>query len=123
VRKTNYNLSSGEEAEIEISEEGDLITIRLSNQEKGNVCLTSNEDLDGFYITHLDLEQCKGQGIGRECLKFHKRVFSMPLAAASPYRCEQNDDGSHLTGDGLPFIAKMRDEGVVCRHPDEYENG
>jgi len=123
VHKFDYQLPSGDVALIEVDEMGDSIAVSISGQEKGTISLSPNEDLTGFYITHLDLDKCKGQGIGRECLKSHIKVFSAQLAASSPYSCEKLDDGSHLTGDGLPFISKMRDEGIVCRHPDEYGNG
>lgn len=52
------------------------------------------------------------QGVGRACLLFHKEIYSAPLSAG-------RDDGipkmmEVTLQDGVGFIAKMRQEGIVC---------
>lgn len=37
-----------------------------------------------YYITNLDLQKCRGMGIGRECLKSHIEAFGAPICAADP---------------------------------------
>jgi len=70
------------------------------------------------HITHLALEDCQGQGIGRRCLQFHREVFDLPITAGNAYDGKM-DDGSHLTGGGPGFISKMRKEGLVVDDADE----
>ena len=76
---------------------------------------------DYFHITHLELEKCKREGIGRRCLQYHKEIFDSPITAG-PKCGSKQEDGSHLVGDGVPFIAKMRMEGIVCPDPEDVEN-
>ncbi|WP_114807795.1 GNAT family N-acetyltransferase [Vibrio cholerae] len=109
--------------EINIDDEGHEITVKKDGNVVGTINLSEKLDFGHeFYITHLSLNECRRQGIGRECLKFHKRIFDTPITAASPCVSHPMNDGSHLTGDGLPFINQMREEGIVCWHRDQLED-
>ena len=52
------------------------------------------------------------QGIGRRCLELVKAFSSLGIIAAANDG-QQQEDGSHLTGDAPGFVAKMRREGVI----------
>ena len=109
---------------IEIDDEGQDIIVKIDGEEKGTMNLTMYDDEQyHFRITNLSLDKCRRMGIGRKCLQLHKEMFNAPIIAASPYSQDQLSDGSHLTGDGVPFITQMRDEGLVCRHRDEFDEG
>lgn len=45
------------------------------------------------------------------------KEIKSPICAAEENSVKMSD-GSHLIGDGVPFIAKMRDEGIVV--PSTY---
>lgn len=121
--KTKFKANDGTVADISIGDDGEIISVSIDGVKKGTIRLAYVDEPGGhhYYITNLSLDSCKRKGIGRVCLQFHKKTFRAPLTAASPYDPSQQEDGSHLTGDGLPFIQKMREEGVVCRHPDEFD--
>ncbi|NQY36614.1 MAG: GNAT family N-acetyltransferase [Alteromonadaceae bacterium] len=109
---------------IEIDEDGQEIIVKINGTKKGSISLTMYDwPQDYFYITNLSLDNCRRMGIGRKCLQFHKKVFDAPITAASPYSQDKLSDGSHLTGDGVPFITQMREENLVCRHKDESDEG
>lgn len=122
-----FKAKSGKEYRIEL-DDGDEISVWFGDVKQGTISLRRIEgaeegpgDLayDYYHITHLALDACKGQGIGRRCLQFHQEVFEADITAGN-YRDGQMDDGSHLTGDGPGFIAKMRAEGLVV--DDEVEH-
>lgn len=109
---------------ITIDDDGCEIVVSQGIKRLGEIRLDYRED-EGvrgefcfFHITHLELGRCKGLGIGRACLEFHKRQFDMPLTAGYADR-GQAEDGSHLTGDGVGFIARMREEGIVEPEADQ----
>lgn len=103
---------------LEIDDTGELITVSKVTLERiGSISLLYIDDEDApnqgcFHITNLSLEACKRRGVGRACLLYHRELFSSPLTAGSAYE-NNSEDGSHLTGDGGGFIAKMRSEGIV----------
>lgn len=121
--KTQFTAKDGTIANIVIDQDGTVISVWIGGAETGSIELTMGDGPYHFHITHMFLNKCKGKGIGRACLRFHKECFAAPLTASSPFEPGQKLDGSHLTGDGLPSISKMRDEGIVCRHSDEYDQG
>lgn len=105
---------------IDIDAEGELIRVSYKSKFVGSILLRRLEvELphlkDYFYITNLSLDQCKHKGIGRKCLQLHKDIFDSPITASDSYG-DRSDDGSHLTGDGPPFIARMIQEGIVIGH-------
>lgn len=75
---------------------------------------TSDDNDNGrFYITSLNLDKCKGLGIGTQCLLAHIEMFGLTLVSA-PHDAIKRSDGSHLTGDGVSFIDKMKKLGIVA---------
>ena len=123
---TLFTSKSGQQYEIDVTD-GSEILVTKDGEKCGSILLSYREcdDADYYRITNLGLEGCKGQGVGRQCLKLHKEMFDAPLTAGSSHSGKQ-DDGSHLTGDGPGLIKKMREEGIVCRErnydePRDYE--
>ncbi|MNJ78614.1 hypothetical protein D3C77_764110 [compost metagenome] len=51
-------------------------------------------------------------------MEFHIEVFGMKLTAGVADRGEA-PDGSHLIRDGVGFISRMREKGIVC--PSEFD--
>ncbi|ENM6001631.1 TPA: hypothetical protein SMR84_001764 [Proteus mirabilis] len=111
--------------DITYDDSGEEINVYLDDDKQGFISLnkieTDNPKDNCFRITQLELGKCKRQGIGTYCLERHKELFNSILTAGSSdgQKC---DDGSHLTGDGAPFIEKMREQGIVEPEPeyDEY---
>lgn len=109
---------------IQINDDGCRISIISNETEIGYIELEYRQDEDDFgkcieyyHIMYLALEKCKRQGIGTTALEFHKESFRLPITAARIFGPKM-DDGSHLTGDGAPFINAMRRKGVVCKELD-----
>lgn len=115
--------SDGKQYLISLDDGGELITVTHGGIQVGTISLRAIQYDDWhtqFYVTHLELDACKGRGIGRRCLQLHKECFDAPITAGNGYGVRM-DDGSHLVGDGPGFIAKMRSEGLVCREAGEGE--
>jgi hypothetical protein len=119
--------TKGDTYRIKIDDDGELISVFLDGQSMGTISLEHREDdadprtyYDWFHITNLSLDACKRKGIGRECLKFHIDTFGLRLTAGESDG-NRMEDGSHLTGDGAPFIRKMREEGIVQRSSYDEE--
>ncbi|HHK0379435.1 TPA: hypothetical protein ACQQJB_003609 [Pseudomonas aeruginosa] len=109
---------------IIIDDDGQEITIELDGKKVGSISLDFHgggvwdNSPDRYHITDLSLEQCKGKGIGQRCLELHIEEFGMKLTAGVAGRGEA-PDGSHLIGDGIGFIKRMREKGIVC--PSEFD--
>lgn len=120
--KKEFTTKNGELVTIKINDDGTQISVWSGDRQLGTIDLNCFDDPDYyFYITHLALDHCKGLGIGRACLEFHKAIFSSPIWAAADDGI-QRDDGSHLTGDGPGFIAKMVAEGLVRQPSEGYDD-
>ena len=123
TEKVDYQSSSGGIFQILLSDDGEKIYVTHHDLEVGSLSLRFFEgeaqytNDDHFHITHLELDSCKRMGIGRRCLQFHKEIFNAPITAGNAFDGEK-EDGSHLIGNGIPFIAKMREEGIVSH--DQY---
>lgn len=118
MNETRFLASDGKTYLIAIDDSGEDIHVSHDDSVVGTISLRLIESDDPYqpdiyHITHLALDECSHRGIGRRCLQLHRETFASPLTAA-----EDNGttcaDGSHLTGDGPGFIAKMRREGLVC---------
>lgn len=115
---TLFQAKDGNLYVIAVDEDGYEITVSRGVTRLGVVRLDRREDdfgrgeVEYYHITHLALEPCKGLGIGRACLLHHIETFGLLLTAGYADRGPAAD-GSHLTGDGVPFMARMRDEGIV----------
>tara|TARA_B100000700_G_scaffold313905_1_gene399678 strand:+ start:9894 stop:10277 length:384 start_codon:yes stop_codon:yes gene_type:complete len=124
--KKDFEANDGRTYTLVIPDEGDRISAELCGNEVGYIALDyiSGEYKrpgDYYYITDLAMNRCKGIGIGEEALRFHKEIFDTPIVAA-PERGPKMQDGSHLIDDGLPFIRRMREKGIVCPEPSEPED-
>lgn len=111
---------TGRTFEISIDDDGQEIEVTEGGRGVGTISLQKvggpmDWSADHYFITYLGLEQCRAQGVGTQCLLFHREQFQAPLIAARDDFVEAPDrDGWHLTGDGVPFIARMRELGIVC---------
>ncbi len=117
MNETNFKATNRQLYVIQLDDFGEEIYVYQDGKKLGSIslrCIKGDGDYmpDIYHITHLELEPCKGLGIGRRCLQFHKEVYDAPLTAGDD-NGTTSDDGSHLTGDGLPFITQMRKEGIV----------
>lgn len=112
----NFTAKDGNTYQIELEDE--YIQVHFNGEKMGSITLeliqNDEHSPDYYYIRDLSLEKCKGLGIGRECLRLHKQEIGEPICAADENSGKMND-GSHLINDGVYFIAKMRDEGIVVR--------
>ncbi len=112
----NFTAKDSEIYLISADEFGEEITVFKDGESLGHISLEriSDEGPDNeiFYVTHLSLENCRRLGIGRACLQLHHRTFGRPITAGVD-NGTTSGDGSHLTGDGLPFVTKMREEGLI----------
>lgn len=117
--KRTYRLDDDREINIVVDESLQEIYIEIPERKKiGEIILHridtgQNEE---FKITHMFMDMLdasyKRKGIGHEALKFFKEITGGTITA------EENDgirkeDGSHLTGDAVEFVAKMREEGII----------
>lgn len=105
--------------DVVIDEDGLSIRVLAAGLLVGTIDLDFRfEEINGYsvfphyHITHLALEACKGNGIGSFALRLHRDVFETVLTAG--VEGPECPDGSHLRGDGVPFIAKMRERGIVA---------
>jgi hypothetical protein len=105
---------------------GENITVFDSNQgQVGSITLmyVSGDDWESpnyFYLQNLDLNGCTRLGIGTEVFRLHKKIFGEPITAANEFG-PRMDDGSHLIDDGIPFVARMREKGLICAEPIDEE--
>ncbi|NIF32583.1 hypothetical protein F3J29_10565 [Enterobacter sp. Cy-643] len=113
-----YNFVANDGNTYQIDLEDECIEVFQDGKKLGSISLmlVQNEEPlpDYYYITDLSLENCKGLGIGRECLRLHKQEIGDTICAAEE-NSERMSDESHLIDDGVPFIAKMREEGIVAK--------
>lgn len=111
---------------IEIDEGGEQITVARDGVVLGTISLDWHEGEpsigvpEHFKITHLELDNCKGKGLGEQCLRFHRECFDAPLFAGDADR-GKSSDGSYLIDDGVGFIARMREKQIVCRSAFDFD--
>ena len=69
-----------------------------------------------YLVTNLSLEEkYRKKGIGRAAFKFYKECScGIPIVARYEDGIKRGD-GSHITGVGLPFVEKMREEGIISK--------
>lgn len=102
-----------------------IIARNTRDQVVGEICIEYREDegdRDTFvyhYITHLSMNKLgnyyRRQGIGTRMLELYRKNCveeGVPFVAAIYDGLERND-GSHLTGDGLPFVEAMVARGIL----------
>ncbi len=100
-------------------DDGEDVTVFDSNNCKVGSITLLHVNKDGwplpsyFYVHDLALNGCKRLGIGTEVFRLHNEIFGESITAANRFG-PRMDDGSHLIDDGIPFIAKMREKGLIC---------
>lgn len=124
MNKTDFRAQDEDVYEIWIDDSGEEISVFKDESKLGSISLNVIHDdmssLELYHITHLALDKCKRRGIGRACLIYHRELFGMPISAGSDTGT-RSDDGSHLTGDGLPFVTRMREEGLIISDAEQEE--
>jgi hypothetical protein len=125
MNETDFTANNGQLYLIKLDDSGEKIYVYQDGKKLGSISLSCIEEGDHhvfevYKITYLDLESCKGLGIGRRCLQFHQDVYDAPLIAGDD-NGTKSDDGSHLIGDGPGFISKMRAEGIVLKNSNYYD--
>lgn len=112
----NFTASDNEIYLISIEDSGEEITVFKNDENLGHISFRMISDdspnNEFYHITHLALDKCRRRGIGRACLVFHRQTFGQPITAGVDIGTT-SDDGSNLTGEGLPFVTKMREEGLI----------
>jgi len=112
---------SGKRFLIEMDDMGENISVSQEGVHLGSISLDVSEDDSHYHITGLSLDNCPpGQGIGRACLQTHIEWFAKPITAESHHEVYKREDGSHLTGRGPGFVAKMRQEGLIQQYLGYY---
>ena len=120
LKRTFTTKKDGRKYQIIFDDEGLSILINFNKCKVGEIILDKRWELQSaysereyYYITNLSLDEIhQRKGIGTKCLLLHKKIFNIPIGAGSCWGIK-NDDGSHLTGVGVPFIQKMRKKGIV----------
>lgn len=113
-----FTAKDGNRYYIDLDDGQDITVFDCNKNRVGSITFMHvNEDDWGvasyFYLQNLDLNGCKRLGIGTEVFRLHKKTFQEPILAASEFDPKM-DDGSHLIDDGIPFVAKMREKGLIC---------
>lgn len=120
MQRMEFNCKNGQSVWIEVDENFDYFTI-VKNDLGTEVGRLEFRIIDDEYESYLKLcwaymdlkdEQFKFQGIGRECLRLVKEVSGLPIVT-SDHDGQQQNDGSHLTGDAPAFVERMRKEGLI----------
>lgn len=86
---------------------GDMKFKFIEDTGYGSCCLK----LTWVYLDQAGTEYLR-QGIGRRCLELVLQASSMKIVAPENDG-QQQEDGSHLTGDAPEFVARMRKEGLI----------
>lgn len=109
---------------ISIDDEGERISVSLEGEELGHIKLEYRCDPPiepaHYYVYDLALNKCKRKGLGEAALDYHKKLFGLPLVAAQEHG-PKLEDGSYLIDDGIPFIRRMREKGIVCPEMEERD--
>ena len=126
MHRKDFKANDGRSFTLVIPDEGDRISAEYYGNELGHISLNYIPDEykypgNYYYITDLSMDSCKGIGIGEAALRFHKEIFDARIVAA-PEQGPKMQDGSHLINDGVPFIRKMREKGIVCPEPSESQD-
>lgn len=91
------------------------ITDNRDNREIGSFIFKTVEDDNHSYllITNMDIESdYRRQGIGTAVILRVKEESGLVICASRDTGM-QREDGSHLTGDGLPFAYSLVEKGLI----------
>lgn len=122
MHEMKFKATDGKLYAICIDDEGERVEVFRGEERLGHIELEHRFDPpivpEHYYVYYLALGKCKRKGLGEAALKYHKELFELPIIAAHE-RGPELADGSHLIDDGVPFIRRMREKGIVCPEPEE----
>lgn len=111
-----YRLADGRVIRITIEQDPCEIQVHTASDERIGALEFEECDDGGLYLLKMFLHSQDGKylhcGIGRQALLFIKELWD-PRITAADHDGIPRDDGSHLTGSGAPFVARMRSEGLI----------
>lgn len=85
MEKIEFTARDGRTYVIALSDDGEEISVQLDGVRLGQISLRFVEgpdnEIDYYHITHLELDRCKGCGIGTRCLQFHVEGYGCTLTA------------------------------------------
>lgn len=67
----------------------------------------------GYWILMYMTIEHKRKGLGREILKFHKECTRDDIIISRLGDGLKWEDGSEVVDEGIPFVQKMRNEGLI----------
>ncbi|SFR38013.1 hypothetical protein SAMN04488073_0113 [Marinobacter gudaonensis] len=124
MAEMEFRAKDGNSYTIKIDDKGERIEVFLQGVNLGHILLERRCDPpiepEHFYINDLALNKYRGKGLGEAALLFHINQFGVPILAAREHG-PKREDGSHLIDDGVPFIRRMREKGIVCPEPEERD--
>lgn len=116
MHQTKFIAKDGQAYTLQLDETGLEILIFKDAERVGVIDLLLRKEAKGaesFLVTVLDLEKCKGKGIGEAALRYHKEVFHRPLRANGNVREGRQSKENLMTKEGIGFIGNMRKKGVI----------
>lgn len=116
MHQTEFIAKDGQAYTLQLDETGLEILIFKDAERVGVIDLLLRKEAKGaesFLVTVLDLEKCKGKGIGEAALRYHKEVFHRPLRANGNVREGRQSKENLMTKEGIGFIGNMRKKGVI----------
>jgi len=116
MHQTEFIAKDGQAYILQLNETGLEILVFKDAERVGVIDLLLRKEAKGaesFLVTVLDLEKCKGKGIGEAALRYHKEVFHRPLRANGNVREGRQSKENLMTKEGIGFIGNMRKKGVI----------
>jgi len=116
MHQTEFIAKDGQAYTLQLNETGLEILVFKDAERVGVIDLLLRKEAKGaesFLVTVLDLEKCKGKGIGEAALRYHKEVFHRPLRANGNVREGRQSKENLMTKEGIGFIGNMRKKGVI----------
>lgn len=116
MHQTEFIAKDSQTYVIQVDETGQEILIFRDADKVGVIDLLLRKEAKGaesFLVTVLDLEKCKGKGIGEASLRYHKDTFHRPLRANGNVREGRQSSENFMTKEGIGFIGNMRKKGVI----------
>lgn len=116
MHQTEFIAKDGQAYTLQLEETGLEILVFKDAERVGVIDLLLRKEAKGaesFLVTVLDLEKCKGKGIGEAALRYHKEVFHRPLRANGNVREGRQSKENLMTKEGIGFIGNMRKKGVI----------
>lgn len=102
----DFVAKDGQSYEITLDDCGEEISVSLNGKRLGQITLSLKDDGDErsghewFHITHLELDNCGGIGIGTRCHRPPQRSHRM-FTVMEPLSCGQTGIGHGVSGVGF----------------------